>query len=73
MLFYTTLITILNILATILCIQPIIEGIQSQTPGVIPRLIFIIFAFILNCVIFVAILNFLRFHLNLIFSNYTTL
>jgi hypothetical protein len=72
-LLYTTLLTTLNILATVLCIQPIIEGIQSNTPEIIPRFIFIIFAFILNCVIFVAILNFLRFHLNLIFSNYTTL
>lgn len=34
---------------------------------------FIIIAFVLNSVIFFAILNFLKFHLGLIFSNYTTL
>lgn len=73
MLFYTTVIATLNILALVLCIQPIVEGIQSSTPGVIPRLIFILLAFVLNCIIFVAILNFLRFHLDLIFKNYTTL
>lgn len=73
MLWYTTILTILNIFSFALCIQPIIEGIKSETPGVIPRLIFIIFAFILNCIIFVAILNFLRFHISLILDNYTTL
>lgn len=73
MLFYTTVISILNIIAVLVCIQPIVEAIQADFGGIVFRVICIVVGFVLNCVIFGAILNFLRFHLGLIFSNYTTL
>jgi hypothetical protein len=40
---------------------------------VVIKVVLIAIAFILNAVIFVAILNFFRFHIGLILSNYTTL
>lgn len=73
MLFYTTVMTILNVVAFVLCIQPMIEQLKAGTPGATVKVGLIAVAFILNAVIFVAILNFLRFHLGLIVDNYTTL
>lgn len=65
--------TTLNILLIVLCIQPIVEALQSHTPGLPLKLVFVSIAVILNIVIFVAILNFLRFHIGLILDNLTTL
>lgn len=73
MLFYTSLITIINIIVTLVCIQPIIEATQEERPGVYWRIILIVIAFVLNCIICGAICNFMKFHIGLILSNYTTL
>lgn len=73
MLFYTILITGFNILIALTCIQPIIEvfGAESQSP--IFKIVLVAVGTVLNIVIFVAILNFFRFHISLILNNYTTI
>lgn len=73
MLFYTTVITFLNILVLVLSIHPLSEKSQKEQESLIFRYILLALASIINIVIFIAILNFLRFHLGLIFSNFTTL
>jgi hypothetical protein len=66
MLFYTICINLLNILASVFCITSIIKHIQENMDGLAIRLICIIVAFVVNIVIFVAILNFFKFHIGLI-------
>ena len=73
MLFYTILMTALHIIIGLTCIQPIIEKVESSESLIILKLSTIIIGFILNCLIFGAILNFFRFHVGLILDNYTTL
>ena len=72
MLFYTILVTALNILIGLCCIQPIIDNLGKNS-SIIYKVIIGVIGFILNCVIFGAILNFFRFHISLILNNYTTL
>ena len=73
MLFYTTVMTFLNTLILVLSIHPLSEKSQKEQESLIFRYILLAIASIINIVIFIAILNFLRFHMGLIFSNFTTL
>lgn len=73
MLFYTILVTGFHIVIGITCIQPIVELLGTNASGIIPKVVIVAIAFILNAVIFGAILNFFRFHMGLVLNNYTTL
>ena len=73
MLLYTVLLTGFNIGIGIACIQPIVEVLGTDTPGLVVKVVIVVIGFILNAVIFGAILNFFRFHLSLVLNNYTTL
>ncbi len=71
--FYTTLITFLNILAFIFSIPSIILRLSNIDSILVLHLIVILIGFIFNCIIFVTISLFLKFHIELILKNYTTL
>jgi len=73
MLIYTTLATFIDILTFAFSIPTLIQTLGEGDSSVIIKTIFITVAFILNTVIFVTIILFLKFHLQLIFSNTTTL
>ena len=71
--FYTTLITFLNILAFLFSISTFIKRFENLNSSLILHLLIIMVALVLNCIIFVTILLFLKFHIDLILRNYTTL
>jgi len=73
MLFYTILMTLITILAFLFSIGVVINKFGSGNFGIIVTLLVIIAAVILDIVIFITIILFLKFHLELIFSNQTTL
>ncbi len=71
---YTTLLTFLNIIAFLLSIPSLLTHFKEQIDsGFILHIIVIIGALVLNCIIFITILLFLKFHIELILKNYTTL
>jgi hypothetical protein len=73
MLAYTILATLMDIIA-FLCSLPTFLGVfSSDQSGRIVEAVVVGIAFVLNTIIFVAIFNFLRFHLRLIFYNQTTI
>lgn len=73
MLFYTTLITFFNLLNLLMTIAYVSEKSGEELEERVVGLVMVVVAELMNLVIFVAILNFLRFHLALIFDNLTTL
>lgn len=73
MLFYTCFLTLLNTLAFIFSISTLIERFKQANAGYIIEVIIITAAVILNTVILVTIFLFTKFHLELVFSNQTTL
>jgi len=73
MLIYTTLMTFINIIAFLCSLVSLFSSVENGTASDIVKATVIVIAFVLNSVIFVTILLFLKYHLQLIFSNYTTL
>ena len=73
MLFYTILLTLITFVAFLSSIGVIINKFGSGNFGIIVALLVILVAVILDIVIFVTILLFFKFHLELVFSNQTTL
>lgn len=73
MLFYTVLITLVNILAFALSVSSILSNFSKSGAAYIINTIVVTAAIILNTIIFVTILLFFKFHLELVFSNQTTL
>lgn len=71
--FYTTLLTFFNIVAFLLAIPSLLKQFQQLNTSIIIHLMVILCALVLNCIIFVTILLFLKFHIDLILRNYTTL
>lgn len=71
--FYTTLITFLNIIAFVCSIPSLLDSLKVVDTSLIIHLLVILGALVLNCIIFVTILLFLKFHIDLILKNYTTL
>lgn len=73
MLFYTILMTFITFVAFLCSIGVVINKFGSGNFGIILSLLVIFAAVILDMVIFVTILLFLKFHLELVFNNQTTL
>jgi hypothetical protein len=73
MLFYTILMTLITFIAFLCSIGVFINKFGSGNFGIIVTLLVILAAVILDMVIFVTIFLFLKFHLELVFSNQTTL
>jgi hypothetical protein len=73
MLIYTTVATILNLLAFLLSIPFLLDKLKAINALLVFQLIFILTALVFNCIIMVTIVLFLKFHLELIFNNFTTL
>ena len=73
MLFYTILITLINITAFAASVTSILSNFSKNGAGYILNTIVVTAAIILNTIIFVTILLFFKFHLELILSNQTTL
>ena len=73
MLFYTILLTLINILAYTLSFSSIVSNFTQKGAGYIINTIVVTGGIILNTIIFVTILLFFKFHLDLVFSNQTTL
>jgi hypothetical protein len=73
MLFYTILITLVNIIAFAVSVGSILANFSKNGAGYILNTIVVTAAIILNTIIFVTILLFFKFHLELVFSNQTTL
>lgn len=71
--FYTTLVTFFNIVAFLLSIPSLLKRFQDLNTSLIVHLMVILIALVLNCIIFVTILLFLKFHIDLILRNFTTL
>lgn len=73
MLFYTILLTLINIIAYTLSFSSILSNFTQKGAGYIINTIVVTAGIILNTIIFVTILLFFKFHLDLVFSNQTTL
>ena len=73
MLFYTILLTLINALVFFICIPTLLGQFNNGNFGSIFTVIVITGSIILNIVIFVTIVLFFKFHLELVFSNQTTL
>jgi len=73
MLFYTILLTVINTLAFLICTPTLLAPFSSGNAGLIISVVVITGAIILNVVILVTIILFFKFHLELLFSNQTTL
>ena len=73
MLFYTILLTLINALIFFICIPTLLGQFKNGNFGSIFTVIVITGSIILNIVIFVTIVLFFKFHLELVFSNQTTL
>ena len=71
--FYTTFLTFLNIVAFLFSIPSLWKQFQALDSSLIIHLLVIVCALVMNCIIFVTILLFLKFHVDLILRNYTTL
>ena len=73
MLFYTILMTFITIVAFLCSVGIIINKFGSGNVGIIITLLVIFGAVGIDIVIFVTIVLFLKFHLELVFNNQTTL
>lgn len=73
MLFYTTLTCFINIVTYGASLPGILEQLQIADAGNIIKIIVVTAALILNSIIFVVILLFLKFHIELILANSTTI
>jgi hypothetical protein len=73
MLFYTIVLTFINVLVFLLSIPAILAAFRTGNFGTILSAVVIIIAVLLDIVIFFTILLFFKFHLELIFNNQTTL
>lgn len=73
MLFYTTLATFIGLLGFCFAAYAWLNVFDSGQSGKIFEAVVVGIAVLLNCIILVAIFNFLRFHLRLIFNNQTTI
>ena len=73
MLFYTILLTLINAIVFLVCISTLIGQFKTGNFGSILSVIVIIGAIIRNIIIMVTIILFFKFHLELVFGNFTTL
>ena len=73
MLFYTIALTLINLIAYIFSISIVIGKFNENGAGYIIEVVIITAAIILNTIICVTIFLFFKFHLDLVFSNQTTL
>ena len=73
MLFYTILLTLLNVIAYLASIPTIITKFKTGNAGFIVSGVVITGAIILNMIIMVTIVLFFKFHLGMVFENQTTL
>ena len=73
MLIYTTIATIMNLMAFLFSIPFLLGKVGNMNAVLVFQLIFILVALVFNCIIMVTIILFLKFHLELIFGNFTTI
>ena len=73
MLVYTIVATFIGIVSFLFALPTYLEIFKAGESGKIVEAVFVGIAFVLNSIVFVAIFNFLRFHLRLIFYNQTTI
>ena len=73
MLIYTILLTVINSIAFLVSIGALLSKFQTGNFGLILSVVVITGSIILNIVIMVTIILFIKFHLELVFGNQTTL